>query len=117
MEILAKADDRCKDPNQDGLGVFRYSFKVTQGTLRRAAPAFAIANLSQPLKTTEGDVGADMDGDGRTEFFRACTSAEGLHMTIWKGNPLEGQRKWHYYYYLGYDVTPNCTDSDTKPDR
>ena len=116
MEILGKADDTCKDPHQDGPGIVRYSFKVIRGAFRTGAPAFAIANLSQPLKTIEGDVGADLDGDGRTEFFRACTSSEGLHLTIWKGNPLEGQRKWHSYYYLGYDVTPNCTQGDTKPD-
>lgn len=117
MEIVARADDTCEDPNLDKPGMVRYSFKVIRGAFRRGAPAFAVANFSEPLKTTEGDIGADLDGDRRTEFFRVCTSSEGLHLTIWKGNPLEGQRKWHYYYYLGYDVTPNCTESDTKPDK
>jgi hypothetical protein len=116
MEILGKADDTCKEANQDRRGVVRYSFKVIRGALSSGTPAFAIANFSRLLTPTEGGVAADLDGDGHPEFFRACTSTEGLHLTVWKGKPLEGWRKWHYYYYLGYDVTPDCTESDTKPD-
>ena len=116
VEILVKGDDTCKDSNQDGPGMIRYSFKVIRGALSSGTLAFAIANSSRPLATTEEGVTADLDGDGQLEFFRACTSSEGVHLTIWKSKPLEGRRKWHYYYYLGYDVTPDCTESDTKPD-
>ena len=114
-EIVGKAGDTCKDSTQGG-GMTPYSFKITQGALPKGAPAIAIANLSRPL--TPGDRGAigDLEGDGQREYFRTCTSTEGLHLTIWKGKPLEGSRRWHYYYYLGYDVTPDCTDSETKPD-
>jgi hypothetical protein len=43
---------------------------------------------------------------------RACTSSEGLHLTVWAGTPLKSDRLWHEYYYLGYDVEPSCTDRD-----
>ena len=115
-EIVAKADDSCKDPAHSGAAVTPYSFKVTQGDMGNAVPAFAIANSSRPLTVTEQGVTADLEGDGQREYFRSCTSAEGVHLTIWKGKPLEGVRKWHYYYYLGFDVTPDCTENEYKPD-
>jgi hypothetical protein len=115
-EIIGKAADICNSPGQDNPDLVRYSFKVTQGAMQRGAPAFALANVTRPLTVKEDGVTADLDGDGQPEYFRSCTSSEGVHLTVWKGKPLEGARKWHSYYYLGYDVTPDCTDSDTKPD-
>ena len=44
--------------------------------------------------------------------FRACTSTEGLHLTVWSGDPLQSRRLWHQYFYLGYDVEPSCKDGD-----
>ena len=43
---------------------------------------------------------------------RACTSREGLHLTVWAGTPLKSRRLWHEYYYLGYDVEPSCRDEE-----
>ncbi len=117
MEILGKADEACTDANNQTLsGVHRYGFKVVRGELKRSMPAFAILNSSLPLTATEDGVAADLEGDGGREFFRTCTSAEGVHFTVWTGKPLLGSRKWHSYYYLGYDVTANCSESETKPD-
>jgi len=113
-EIVGKGDEACQDPGQEQPGVSRYSLKVTGGILRRGGPAFAIAHFSHPLKSTEDGVTADLEDDGQLEYFRTCTSSEGVHLTIWKGTPFRGIRTWHTYYYLGYDVTPNCTDSETN---
>jgi hypothetical protein len=113
-EIVSKADEACREPVQEQAGVFRYSLKVTSGTLQAGSPAFAIADFRRQLASTAEGVTADLEGDGQAEFFRACTSSEGLHLTIWKGKPLQGLRRWHAYYYLGYDVVPDCTDSDTN---
>jgi hypothetical protein len=43
---------------------------------------------------------------------RECTSSEGLHLTLWSGEPLKSTRLWHLYYYLGYDVEPTCQPAD-----
>jgi hypothetical protein len=45
---------------------------------------------------------------------RWCASSEGLHLTIWSGQPLESRRLWHAYYYLGYDVEPSCKDAEVS---
>jgi hypothetical protein len=41
---------------------------------------------------------------------RLCASQEGLHLTAWRGN----RRTWHEYWYLGFDLEPNCSDEETK---
>jgi hypothetical protein len=43
---------------------------------------------------------------------RACTSGEGVHLSIWAGAPLTSTRLWRRYYYLGYDVVPSCDELD-----
>ena len=50
----------------------------------------------------------DLDGDGQIETFRVCSSAEGLHMSIWSGEPLQSPQDWHHYVYLGMDLEVTC---------
>jgi hypothetical protein len=114
-EILRKVDQACTPADQNKPGLYHYEFKVIRGSLRKSAPAFALASFAGTLTVADTGVTGDLDGDGHTESFRACTSTEGVHLTVWKGKPLKGRRKWHYYYYLGYDVDPTCTKGDTKP--
>jgi hypothetical protein len=54
----------------------------------------------------------DIDNDGTPESYRTCASSEGLHLTVWAGEPLRSRRVWHHYYYLGYDLEPNCVEAD-----
>ncbi len=56
----------------------------------------------------------DIDRDGKPEQFRECASLEGVHFTVWTGAPPAGVRRWHYYYYFGYDVDPTCSDAETS---
>lgn len=114
VEIVSKADVQCQDANQEQPGMTRYSLKVIRGALRKGAPAFAIANFDRPFRQVKNGVTADLDGDGRQEILRTCTSSEGVHLTIWKGAAFQGKRRWHGYDYLGYDVTANCRASETR---
>jgi hypothetical protein len=36
--------------------------------------------------------------------FRQCAGSEALHLTAW----VNDRRIWHGFYYLGYDVEPDC---------
>lgn len=54
----------------------------------------------------------DLNGDKKSEYFRECTSMEGLHLTVWTGKPLVGKGIWHAYYGLGYDTVPTCKKRD-----
>lgn len=48
--------------------------------------------------------------------FHVCASTEGLHASAWAGLPLASTRRWHAYYYLGYDVDPTCSEAEYSPD-
>ena len=87
-----------------------------RGELEPAVPVIAIASPPGTLTSGAGRVTADLGGDARSVTFRSCTSREGVHLTAWAGKPLGGRRVWHDYYYLGYDVAPDCSRRDTQPD-
>ena len=74
-------------------------------------PLMAVIS-TKPLTVTRGRARGDLDKDSRPEFFRYCASNEGLHFTVWTGQPLVGRRRWHFYYYLGYDIVPSCKRKD-----
>jgi hypothetical protein len=73
---------------------------------------FAVADTLDVLSGEGGTVTGDLNGDGVQETFRDCTSREGVHLTIWSGEPLKGSKLWHAYFYLGYDTEPSCVDRD-----
>ena len=45
-----------------------------------------------------------------------CTSSEGVHYTVWAGEPLTSRPLWHKYYYLGYDTEPSCKERSEVAD-
>jgi hypothetical protein len=94
-----------------------------------AGPYYGIAGAPAADDTSMavailGDVHADLSDDlvrvtfgttGEPLTVRSCSSHEGVHLTAWRGRPLEGTRVWHAYWYLGYDVEPSCTEKDVDP--
>lgn len=91
-----------------------YSLSLSSEKIEKSHIGTGIA-LINPKKTAKSSaklVSVDLNEDGKDEYFRGCTSSEGLHLTIWTGKPLKGKRIWHSYYYLGYDTEPNCKEKD-----
>jgi hypothetical protein len=39
-----------------------------------------------------------------------CAAGEGIHLTAWRGS----KRVWHEYFYLGYDLEPDCTEAEVE---
>ncbi len=74
--------------------------------------AIGIVNVDGKVKTEKGIATIDFDNDKENEYFRECTSNEGLHLTVWKGKPLVGKRIWHSYYHFNYDTEPTCKKKD-----
>lgn len=72
---------------------------------------------TQRISLIKGIARIDLNGDRRREYFRTCTSNEGVHLTVWTGKPLIGRRIWHTYYYLPYDTEPTCTKKDHEGRR
>jgi hypothetical protein len=77
-----------------------------------AAPLIALNQTFERLVRRSDSVYVQLYNPDRLLSFRVCTSGEGLHLTAWVGPPITGRRVWHRYYYLGYDVDPNCVQQD-----
>ena len=113
--IGAKMESCSRDAADSALQSWEVSFETE--TAAAELPGFGIINYKGRIRRNGNSVSADFDGDGRMEYFRSCTSTEGVHFTVWTGKPLEGQLRWHQYYYLGYDVTPTCTKAEMNSDN
>jgi len=113
-KIVNKLPQSCSRNTEISNDASFYSFQFNNNKDVTIGPAIAIAGFNGSLKVENGKVRGDLNGDGRLESFRLCTSNEGLHLTVWTGEPLKGKRLWHEYYYLGYDVEPNCTQRDYR---
>jgi len=116
-EIVGPASENCPSIDQGDSNLQLYRIRLLEKNSLLAAPAIAVSGFSGRFQTRGKYVTADIDRDGRPEFFRLCASSEGIHMTVWSGKLLRDKPRWHQYYYLGYDVEPDCTPLDTETAR
>lgn len=114
-EVVRRQQNPCIQADGSGTAFESYGLRQT-GLKKTEPPDIAIYGFHGKFVKRDANMAADLDGDGRLEFFRSCTSQEGIHFTIWSDNPLQGKRRWHRYVYLGYDVEPTCTNPETEPD-
>ena len=112
--IQKKVSGRCSQNPDTSPNDSFYSLRVISGRLEARAVGIAVIGARVDFKVANGLANADLNGDGRKEYFHVCTSQEGLHLTIWSGKSLRGVRRWHWYYYLGYDVEPSCTSREAR---
>lgn len=91
-----------------------YEIRTLEPGLDPSAPAISVSGAAGKFQKSGDYISADINGDGNREHFRVCASSEGIHLTVWSGEPLHGKPKWHQYYYLGYDVESNCTPAETQ---
>ena len=95
-----------------GSGTTSVAMPVDEGELRKAIERHRITK-----KRRESPVefaGADLNSDGKPEFFRSCSGFEGTHLTIWSGKSVSGERIWHSFYYVDYATVPDCKDAEWK---
>lgn len=91
----------------------RYELAIVGGdALPAGAVELGITDAVDRCGASDSVVSCDLEPGGPPHFFRTCTSHEGLYFSVWSGKPLDGARRWRAYYYLGYDVEPNCTAGD-----
>jgi len=105
-------DQGLADPNDAGVAPSFYQIATADGTPPPTRIVFAILDPPGPVAARDGHVEADLDGDGAKESFRVCNSSENVHFLIWTGSPAEARLRWRGHYYVGYDMTPSCTELD-----
>ncbi len=95
----------------DAVGITDYLLKSSDQNFLSQGYGIGVVT-SQKVQMDKKFATFDIDGDGKAEYFRECTSMEGLHLTVWKGKPLIGKGIWHAYYGVGYDTVPTCKKKD-----
>jgi hypothetical protein len=113
-EIGAASSSPCPVTKDVDATVSNYDLHVTGGSVQKLTPLIAIIGTSAPFTMSNNNVQADLDQNGKTESFRACSSNDGIHLTVWSGTPLTGAVLWHGYYYEAGDTGagPPCTPKE-----
>ena len=70
----------------------------------------AVYDLSARVEYLDGEFIVRTQGASAPLQFRQCASQEGLHLTAWRGS----RRTWHEYWYLGFDLEPNCSEEEAS---
>lgn len=108
------AGGSCTDESGVDVGLHIYEIRLQSGKLPPSSPVVAVIGFSGSV-VKEGElVKADLNGDKAEEFFQECTSSEGVHFTVSSDSGPDRHIKWHQYYYLGYDVSPTCSEKDMQ---
>lgn len=112
--IVAETPNDGDDFSEHIAGPY-YEVASTDGN--KPLPAFAIALLAEPAASRIGDefslrVSATLP-DVRAKW---CASYEGIHFTLWSGEPLKAPRIWHVYYSAGANLRPTCDPLETRDD-
>lgn len=107
--VIEKLSEPCDSFNRaEGDATYR----LDAGKLEPGRIYFAIIGRRNQFKISRGNVRGIVNSNELS--FRSCTSMEGIHFSIWRGEPLMGKRLWHEYHYLGYDTEPTCKEADFK---
>ncbi|HET9252179.1 MAG TPA: hypothetical protein VFP58_08690 [Candidatus Eisenbacteria bacterium] len=51
--------------------------------------------------------------DGVAERFFTCASYEGVHLSVWSGEPMKSEERWHRYDSVPYSTEPTCFPADS----
>jgi len=73
----------------------------------------AVVGRHVDLRISQGRVTGRLGASDEIEF-RSCASMEGLHFLVTAGNGSNAKKVWHDYFYVGYDLEPNCKEADLK---
>lgn len=111
QKALVQHVSNSKDLNVRTSGPY---YEIVGGEEGQVLPELAIAVLGDPPSTQIAEaVSLRLDPALQDVRVRVCRSMEGLHLTLWSGEPLKAPRIWHLYYYVGYDLQQTCQPGDT----
>jgi hypothetical protein len=83
-------------------------YKLETGRLGPTDMGIGIVEAPASLAVENGQARVDLNKDGQNEVFSSCATTEGIKFAVWTGKAYQGESRWSAYYYLGYDMQPNC---------
>lgn len=114
IRIVAESPNDGDDFTERMSGPY-YEVAATDGN--KPLPAFAVAVLNEPAATKIGEeFSLKMSAALPDVRAKWCASYEGIHFTLWSGEPLKGSRLWHVYYSAGGNLRPTCDPLETQDD-
>jgi hypothetical protein len=115
-QIGAASQSPCPVSQDVNPALSSYDVQVSGASLPKLTPLIAALGTSAPFSLQNNTVQADLDQNGKTEFFRACSANDGVHLTVWSSAPTTGTAIWHGLYYEpngGAAIGPPCTAKET----
>ncbi len=111
-QVTGPSSSACPITKEVDRTVSNYDVHLTQAAAQKLTPLIAVLGASAPFSmASNGAVQADLDQNHKTETFRACSASDGIHLTVWSGDPLSSALLWHGYYYEPSNpgLGPSCT--------
>lgn len=114
-ELGAASQSPCPISKDVNPGWSSYDLHVTGASLPKLTPLIGVLGTSAPFSQQNNNVQADLDQNGKTELFRACSANDGVYLTVWSGTPTTGTVVWHGFYYDPNNAAggPPCTSKET----
>lgn len=114
-EITGVVHEQCPVSQNLDPATTSYDVRVKQGNLTKLTPLIAVTGTAAVFSMGANNyVQADLQQNNKFESFRACSATDGVHLTMWQGNPLDGPLLWHGFYYSpgNTSVGPACTPKE-----
>jgi hypothetical protein len=95
---------------------------VDPARVHNVRPGIAVWGHVRWVRGPDHLLRADIDGDGKPEIARSCSTQEAVNLTIWTviEDPVTGKqrevRRWKAYRPLGFDDVPDCTERESEDD-
>ncbi|HEX3684725.1 MAG TPA: hypothetical protein VHU83_19465 [Bryobacteraceae bacterium] len=114
-EIGAPSQSPCPILQNVNPALSSYDVQASGASLPKLTPLIAVLGTSAAFSQQNNNVQADLDQNGKTELFRACSANDGIHLTVWTGTPTTGAVIWHGFYYDPNNAAagPPCTPKET----
>jgi hypothetical protein len=115
MQISGVSAQPCPITKEVDPSVTNYDLSgAQQQPNQKLIPLIAVVGTPAPFAMDNNFVKADLDQNGKTQTFRACSADDGVHLTVWGGNPVDGALLWHGYYYEASNpgLGPACTPKE-----
>ena len=115
--IKAPSENACPISKELDPGVSNYELTLPDGDeiIPKLTPMIAVVGDSSSFLRTNIAVQADLDQDKGKRMFRACGTADGVHLTVWSGAPVTSSLLWHRFYYDPGSASKSapCTPKET----
>ena len=112
--ISGTAQQPCPITQNVDTTISNYNLNV-QGPIQKLTPMIVVLGTPAITINSSNIAQADLDQNGKTESFRACSADNGIHVSVWSGAPLQGTILWQAFYYESGNpgVGPACTPAET----